>query len=154
MTLTDTKAKSAKPQAKPYKLADEKGLFLLVHPNGSRYWRWKFRFADKEKMLAFGVYPDVSLKAARERRDQARETLAQGVDPAFKRKAEKRAAKLMQANGFEAVALEFLEKQHIRWTEKHIKGMTRRLEADVFPRIGARPLGEIEAPELLEVLRS
>src|SRR5271157_5810006 len=109
MPLTDTKIKNAKPQAKPYKLADERGLFLLVHPNGSRYWRWKFRAGGKEKLLAFGVYPDVSLKTAREKRDEARKALASGVDPSFKRKAEKRAAKLMQANVFEAVALEFLE---------------------------------------------
>lgn len=151
--LTDTKIKNAKPQAKPYKLADEKGLFLLVHPNGSRYWRWKFRVGGKEKLLAFGVYPDVSLKAAREKRDEGRKALASGVDPSFKRKAEKRAAKLMQANTFETVAVEFLGKQRIRWSEKHIKGMTTRLEANVFPDIGDRPIGEIEAPELLEVLR-
>ncbi len=153
MPLTDTKIKNAKPQAKPYKLADERGLFLLVHPNGSRYWRWKFRAGGKEKLLAFGVYPDVSLKTAREKRDEARKALASGVDPSFKRKAEKRAAKLMQANVFEAVALEFLEKQRARWTEKHIKGMTSRLEANVFPQIGDRPVSEIEAPELLDVFR-
>jgi hypothetical protein len=99
------------------------------------------------------VYPDTSLKAARDKRDEARKTLASGVDPSFQRRAEKRPAKLMQANTFETVALEFLDKQRIRWTEKHIKGMTNRLQANVFPHIGERPIGEIEAPELLEVLR-
>lgn len=153
MPLTDTKIKNAKPQAKPYKLADEKGLFLLVHPNGSRYWRWKFRVGGKEKLLALGVYPDVSLKAAREKRDEGRKALAGGQDPSFKRKAEKRAAKLTQTNVFEVVALEFLEKQRARWTEKHIKGMTSRLKANVFPYIGDRPISEIEAPELLDTFR-
>src|SRR5208337_2056440 len=100
MALTETKAKSAKPQAKPYKLADEKGLFLLVHPNGSRYWRWKFYVAGKEKILALGVYPDVTLKAAREKRDEGRQTLAGGEDPSFKRKLSKLADKLSKANTF------------------------------------------------------
>jgi integrase len=153
MPLTDTKIKNAKPQAKPYKLADERGLFLLVHSNGSRYWRWKFHFGGKEKQLALGVYPDVSLKAARDKRDEARAVLASGADPSCKRREEKRAAKLMQANTFETVASEFLDKQRMRWTGKHIKGMTNRLQANVFPYIGERPIGEIEAPELLAVLR-
>ena len=141
MPLTDTKIRNTKPQTKPYKLADEKGLFLLVHPNGSRYWRWKFYFAGKEKQMAFGVYPDVSLKDAREKRDEARKILANGENPSFKRRAEKRAAKLAQAHTFETVASEFLEKQRLRWTEKHIKGVSSRLHANVFQYIGDRPIG-------------
>lgn len=89
MALSDTAVRSAKPTDKAYKISDEKGLFLLVHPNGSKYWRQKYRFDGKEKTLAQGVYPDVSLKEARERRDEARKQLASGIDPGQHRKASK-----------------------------------------------------------------
>ena len=104
--LTDNAIRSAKPREKPYKLFDERGLFMLVTPNGARWWRLKFRAGGKEKLLSVGVYPDVSLKVAREGRDELRRQLANGVDPSVKRKAEKTAS----AESFEAVGREWFAK--------------------------------------------
>jgi hypothetical protein len=115
MTLTDTAIKNAKPKDRPYKLADEKGLYLLVTPNGGKLWRLKYRYAGKEKLLALGVYGDkkdeVSLKKAREKRDAARGLVAYGKDPSESRREEKRAKAIAAANSFEAVAREFIANQ-------------------------------------------
>ncbi len=153
MALTDTAARSAKPGDKPFKLADEKGLFLLVHPNGSKYWRLKYRFAGKEKVLALGVYPEVRLAEARERRDQARKNLANGIDPSTAKRLSKQAVTLAHENSFEAVAREWFAKYSPGWAASHGDKIIRRFERDVFPWIGSRPIGEINAPELLTVLR-
>ncbi len=153
MALTDTAARSAKPSDKPFKLADEKGLFLLVHPNGSKYWRLKYRFAGKEKVLALGVYPEVRLAEARDRRDQARKTLANGIDPSTAKRISKQAVTLAHENSFEAVAREWFAKYSPGWAASHGDKIIRRFERDVFPWIGTRPIGEITAPELLTVLR-
>lgn len=147
--LTDIVIKGAKPREKPYKLFDERGLFMLVTPKGARWWRLKYRVEGKEKLLSLGVYPDVSLKDARQRRDDLRQQLASGVDPSAKRKAEKIAA----ADTFEAVAREWFEKFSTNWAETHSEKIIRRLEADIFPWVGSRPIGEITAPELLACLR-
>ena len=149
--LTDIAAKAAKPKEKSYKLADAEGLFLLVRPGGAKYWRLKYRFGGKEKLLGLGVYGDVSLKAAREARDQARELLKAGKDPS----AERKAAKVVKRStlDFEAVAREYAAKQKNRWTEKHHANFVRRLELDIFPQIGMQPISEIEAPDLLAALR-
>lgn len=151
--LTDTEIRRAKPQEKPFKLADERGLFLLVHPNGGRYWRMDYRFGEKRKTLALGIYPDVTLAKARERRDEGRCLLADGVDPGEHRKAQKRAVAEREQNSFEGVAREWFAKFKPQWTEGHAEKIIARLERDVFPWIGGKPIGDLTAPELLAVLR-
>jgi integrase len=147
--LTDIAIKGAKPREKPYKLADEGGLFMLVTPKGGRWWRLKFRVDGKEKLLSLGVYPDVSLKDARQRRDNLRQQLASGVDPGAQRKAQKVAG----ADTFEAVAREWFAKFSTNWAKTHSDKIIRRLESDIFPWLGSRPVGQITAPELLTCLR-
>lgn len=151
--LTDTAIRKAKPGEKPVKLSDEKGMFLLVTPAGGKLWRMKYRHSGKEKLLALGTYPDVSLALARERRDEARKLLADGVDPGETRKAEKRARQLSAANSFEAVAREWHGKQVHTWAKKHAEDVLRRLEGNIFPALGYRPISEIEAPDLLATVR-
>lgn len=153
MPLSDSAIRSAKPGPKPRKLADGGGLFLLIHPNGGKWWRLKYRFDGKEKLLSMGVYPDVGLKEARERRDGARKLLASGVDPGQHRKAQKAARAARGANTFEAVAREWHGKQVGRWTDRHAQRTMDRLEKDLFPFLGAKPIASIKAPELLDVLR-
>ncbi len=150
--LTDTTIKSAKPKEKPYRLADEKAMYLEIMPNGSKYFRMKYRFEGKEKRLAFGVYPETSLRDARDKRDQARKQLAQGIDPGENRKAMK-AAQMADGETFEVVAREWHGKLRANWTPEHGERILRRLEADIFPWLGKRPIREITAPELLACLR-
>lgn len=149
MALTATAMRAAKPGAKPLKLFDGGGLFLLVTPTGAKYWRFKYRIDNREKLLSLGVYPDVSLKEARNRRDAARKHLAQGIDPSAVRKA----TKANNANSFEAVAREWFAKQVPKWAASHASKIIRRLEMDVFPWLGRCPINKICAPELLPVLR-
>jgi integrase len=151
--LTDLAIRRLTGTDRPYKLADSNGLYLLVQPNGSRLWRHKFRFAGKEKSLAYGQYPEVSLAEARERRDDARRLLRRGVDPAAKRREEKRDARVRAATAFEAVAREWHEIKSDLWTDNHAGYVLRRLEADAFPALGARPVSEVTASEVLDVLR-
>ena len=153
MPLTDTAIRTAKPTEKPYKLADEKGLFLLVSPNGSKWWRLKFRIDGKEKLLSLGVYPDTSLKKARSDRDTARSMLAEGIDPSQQRKATKAARVELSANSFEIICREWLENKRSNVEEAQYKKALARLEKDVFPWMGSRPIAEITAPEILTVLR-
>ncbi|MFI0413776.1 MAG: tyrosine-type recombinase/integrase [Candidatus Thiodiazotropha sp.] len=151
MALTDTAVRRAKPHDKARKLFDSGGLFLLVNPNGSKYWRFKYRFHGVEKLLALGVYPDVSLKSARDKRDAARQQVADGVDPSEARKAEKAAR--ASNNSFEAIAREWWAKRAASWSKGHSSRVLLRLENDVFPWIGAKPIGAITSAELLIVLR-
>jgi integrase len=151
MPLTDTAIRRAKPQAKAVKLFDGGGLYLEVNPAGGKWWRWKYRFGGKEKRLSLGVYPDVSLKAAREKRDAARQQLAAGIDPGQARRAEKLAQ--AGAESFEAIAREWHAKFSLGWVASHGDRILKRLEKDVFPWVGKRPIAEIKAPELLAVLR-
>lgn len=153
MSLTVKKIDAAKAESKPRKLADEKGLFLLVTPKGGKWWRLKYRFGGKEKLLSLGVYDDVSLKSARERRDEARRLLAEGIDPGQHRKTNKRMQTERAANSFEAVAREWFSKYSPTWAAGHSEKIIRRLERDLFPWIGGRPIAELSAPDLLEVLR-
>lgn len=153
MPLTDTAIRNAKPTDKPIKLADEKGLFLLVHPNGSKYWRMKYRIGGKEKLLSFGVYPDTGLKEARAKREEARKLLANGADPGETKKAQKAASTERAANSFEVIAREWFEKHREGWAPSHAEKIIRRLEKDVFPWLGGRPVAEITAPEVLAVMR-
>jgi len=150
MPLSDTACKNAKPKEKAYKLADEKGMFLLINTNGSKYFRLKYRFAGKEKVLALGVYPETTLKDARIKRDEAREQLAKGIDPALERKIKKTGA---IENTFKAVALEWYEKNMLTKSESHKKRTLSLLERDLFPWVGGRTISDIKAPELLSALR-
>ncbi|QQX83735.1 integrase arm-type DNA-binding domain-containing protein [Cupriavidus necator] len=153
MPLTDAACRNAAPRAKPYRLADSGGMYLEISPAGGKYWRLKYRFSGREKRLAFGVYPDVSLAAARKKRDDAREKLAAGIDPGETKKADQRAAKLAADNSFEAVARDWLAERKSTVEEaQHIKTLAR-LVNDVFPWIGKRPITQIDAPEILTVLK-
>jgi len=153
MSLTDVKVRNAKPQAKPYKLADGDGLYLLVKPNAGKYWRLKYRFTGKEKVLALGVYPDVSLADARDGCAQARKTLAAGKDPGELKKEKKRLAVLNSENTYEAIAREWHEKRKHTWTPGYTVSALKRLEHHMFPKLGSRPIADISAPELLSVVR-
>ena len=153
MSLTDTAVRNAKSGEKPLKLFDEKGLFLLVAPGGGKWWRFKYRFGGKEKLLSLGIYPEVSIKEARERRDGARKLLSNGVDPGEHRKAKKLASADLAANSFEIIAREWFAKFAPIWTASHGDKIIRRLERDIFPWVGGRPIAEIKAPELLACLR-
>lgn len=154
MPLTDTACKAAKPSDKPRKLSDGGGLFLLVQPTGGKLWRQAYRFDGKQKTLAHGAYPAVSLQEARSKRDAAKALLARNIDPGEVRKEEKADAKLRGANTFENVAREWFDIRLDGWTVGYADRMLRRLEADVFPELGLRPINEIEPPELLKVIRA
>lgn len=159
--LSDPKVKQAKPKEKTYKLADGGGMYLEVAPSGGKWWRLKYRFDGKEKRLSLGVYPDVTLARAREKRNEARKLLADGIDPGAERKAEKLARERVVKNSFEVVARE--------WHEKRIRGaagtngkplspghaaqIINSLEREIFPKIGKMPVEDITAPDLLEALR-
>jgi integrase len=172
MPLTDTLIRQAKPATTPFKLSDEKGMFLLINPNGSKYWRLKYRIGGREKLLALGVYPQVSLKEAREHRDDARKLIANGIDPAELRKTEKvtlseakqaqiqaaEVERLLQAGGalpdsFRAVALEWEVNHMANKADSHKKKVMGRLERDVFPYIGNLPADAVTAPLVLEIIR-
>jgi integrase len=153
MSLTDAAVRTAKPKDKPYKLTDGDGMFLYVHPSGSKYWRLKYRFAGKEKLLALGVYPEVSLGDARERRAQARKALAAGNDPGEVKKEAKRLASFKSENTFEAVAREWHEQQKHKWVPHYSTCVLNRLETYIFTKIGNRPIAAIGAQELLIPLR-
>lgn len=152
MALTDTQIRKVKTREKPFKMADEKGLFLLVNSN-SKLWRFKYRFADKEKSLSIGIYPEITLAEARKKRDEARQLLADGIDPGMAKQLKKRARKLGPENSFETIAREWHIKFSSKWTQEHGARILYRLEKDVFPWLGQRPIAEITAPELLLVLR-
>mgnify|MGYP001385162852 CR=1 FL=1 len=147
--LSDTAVRRANPKEKPYKLTDEKGLYLLVTPSGGKLWRINYRFEGRQKTLALGSFPDVSLKRAREKRDEARTLLAEGIDPSLHKKATKAA----ESDSFEAVAREWHLKFSSGWTPLHAERILRRFERDIFPWLGKLPIREINAPELLAVLR-
>lgn len=153
MTLTDTQIRKVKSREKSFKLADGKGLFLVVQPNGSKYWRFRYWFGDKEKLLSLGVYPEVTLAGARKKRDEAQQMLADSVDPGMAKQLKKRAQRLGAENSFEAIGREWHIKFSSKWTEKHGAKILHRLEKDIFPWLGQRPIPEITAPELLIVLR-
>lgn len=153
MPLSDTAVRNAKPSEKPIRMFDGGGLYLEITPSGSKLWRMKYRFDGKEKRLAFGMYPDVGLKDARERRDGARKMLAGGIDPGEHRKAQKAARAESVANGFEVICREWLEKWRTTVEPAQHRKALARLEKDVFPWLGNRPIAEITAPEILTVLQ-
>lgn len=148
--LSDIRARNAKGVQR---LWDEKGLYLQITKAGSKLWRYKYRFNRKEKLLALGRYPEVGLKDARARRDEARRLLADGIDPGAHRKAKKTAQAIAEANTFEAIAREWHDSRLNNWAKSHSATIIRRLEKDIFPWLGNRPMSEITAPELLSVIR-
>ena len=152
--LTASDVANAKPKAKPYKVADERGMFLLVTPAGGKLWRLRYRRPGTrtENLLGLGAFPDVSLKQARERREQARKLLAEGIDPGEKRQADRLAQRQAAADSFEVIGREFIERRLGNKAESHRSKVQRRLELDVFPYLGRRPVSAITAPEILNVL--
>lgn len=151
--LTERAIRNFKPQSKTKRLFDSGGLYLEVSAAGNKWWRLKYRYAGKEKRLALGVFPRVTLKEARNARDDARRILDKGNDPGQARKVEKAARSELTADSFEAVAREWLDKFSPTWAESHTNKMRRRLETDVFPWLGSRPIRQITAPELLSMAR-
>lgn len=151
MPLSDTAIRKAKPADKVQRLFDGGGLYLEITPAGGKLWRQKYRFAGKEKRLAHGTYPDVSLAQARERRDAARKLLAAGVDPGEHRKAERAAGEERAANSFEVVAREWLSKRD--WVPGYTSKVTAWMENDVFPWIGGRAIADLTAPDFLKAAR-
>jgi integrase len=152
MSLSDTAIRNAKPKEKPYKMADEKGLYLLVNKSG-QYFRFDYRFGGKRLTLALGVYPDLTLKAARDKHREARQQLANGIDPGQYKKATKNMTKTRAANSFEAVAREWFSKKSPVWADSHSSKVIVRLEQDIFPWLGGKPIAEVTAPDLLAALR-
>lgn len=153
MALSDTAIRTAKSGPKPRRLYDEKGLYIEVSPKGGKWWRFKYRFHGKAKLLSLGTYPAVSLKKARSRRDDARMLLEDDIDPSQHRKQQKAASIEADANSFEAIAREWYVKHSPGWAPNHANRILRRLERDIFPYVGTRPIADLKAPELLAVIR-
>ena len=152
--LTDTRVKTAKPQLKLYKLTDERGLHLSVYPSGSKLWQLRYRFDGKEKTASLGKYPETTLAEAREKREQMRKQVANEVDPVQAQRVVKQSKKLAQDNSFEAVARTWFGSWKAARSPRHAEYVIRRLEADVFPAIGLRPVSEIQAPELVAMMKA
>lgn len=153
MPLGDTAIKKAKAGPKPIKLSDGKGMYLLVNSTGSKLWRWKYRVLGKEKVMALGAYPDVSLAQARDGMDTARKQLAAGADPMDLRKAGKIAKKVAADNSFQSVAQVWWEQWRGVKSPRHADDVLRRLKADVFPAIGLKPVSEVLAPDLVAMVK-
>lgn len=153
MALSDAKVRNAKPLSKPFKIADGEGLFLLIVPSGGKYWRFKYHFGGKEKLLALGVYPEVSLGEAREKRAEARKTLARGDDPGALKRESKLQTALSTENTFEVIAREWFSQRKHEWAEGTSKTHLKRLERHIIPALGKRPIKEITAPEVLAMVR-
>lgn len=153
MPLTATQVSQARPSDKPYKLYDSHGLFLQVTKTGGKYWRMKYRYAGKEKLLAIGVFPEVSLKEARVARESARKLLVDGVDPSLHKQITRQASVMEAESSFEVVANEFLKVKLEGFSHTHIDRTTRAIKRDLMPALAKRPIAEITAPELLAILR-
>ncbi len=150
--LTDVAARQAKPKDNPYKISDGGGLYLLIKSTG-KYWRMNYRFTGKQKTLAIGVYPDVSLSEARKKRDDAKEQLAKDTDPSLIKAIKKQVARHTAENTFQAIALEWHAKNTHTWATSTAQNIKRYLEKDIFPWLGNRAIKDIGAPDLLAVLR-
>lgn len=151
MALTDATIRNARPGEKARKLTDGDGLYIFMTLTGSRLWRYDYRFDGKRKTLSIGAYPGVTLREAREKRDGIRKMIRDGIDPSQAKQAQKASAS--GVDSFESIAREWFSKFSPTWTPSHGERILRRLERDIFPWIGKRPIGEIKAPELLTVLR-
>ncbi|WP_433911727.1 tyrosine-type recombinase/integrase [Raoultella ornithinolytica] len=153
MKLTARQVDTSRPKDKPYKLSDGGGLYLLVNPNGSRYWRLKYRIAGKEKLLALGVYPDITLAEARQKRADAKKVLAAGGDPGQEKQEEKQAKEQAVANSFERLAMEWHTHKSTSWSEGYAEHLLMYLKKDIFPFIGQKAITDISQVEMLNVLR-
>ncbi|STW54112.1 integrase [Klebsiella pneumoniae] len=153
MKLTARQVDTSRPKDKPYKLSDGGGLYLLVNPNGSRYWRLKYRIAGKEKLLALGVYPDITLAVARQKRADAKKVLAAGGDPGQEKQEEKQAKEQAVANSFERLAMEWHTHKSTSWSEGYAEHLLMYLKKDIFPFIGQKAITDISQVEMLNVLR-
>lgn len=153
MSLSDTAIRKIKPTGKSFKVADERGLHLFVTPSGGKLWRLKYRFEGKEKLISFGAYPDVPLVRAREKRDEARRILADGIDPSEHRKAHQAMRAEVNGNTFEAIAREWYSKQLRSWSPRQAVKVSGLFEKNLYPWLGKRPITEIKAIELLATLR-
>ena len=153
MKLTARQVDTSKPKDKPYKLSDGGGLYMLVNPNGSRYWRLKYRIAGKEKLLALGVYPDITLAEARQKRADAKKVLAAGGDPGQEKQEEKQAKEQAVANSFERLAMEWHSHKSTSWSEGYAEHLLMYLKKDIFPFIGQKAITDISQVEMLNVLR-
>ena len=153
MPLTDVAIRNAKPREKAYKLTDGNGMFLHVQPTGSRYWRMKYSFAGKEKLLALGVYPEISLAEAREKRADARKQILDGRDPSLVKRKTKQLAVQNAASTLDTLAREWHKNRKDGWCKKYGDNVLKRLETDVFPKLGFLPAAEIGAADLLAMLR-
>ncbi|WP_330983545.1 MULTISPECIES: tyrosine-type recombinase/integrase [Enterobacterales] len=153
MALTARQADTAKPADKDYKLSDAGGLYLLVKKNGAKYWCLKYRYGGKEKKLSIGVYPSVTLAQARSKRDEARRMIAEGLDPSHEKQAQKRAHHESTANTFKAIAVEWFEHKSRTWTARYLADQKARIENNVYPAVGLRPVSEIKPLEMLDCLR-
>lgn len=151
--LTDAQIKTAKPRSKPYRLGDSGGLFIWISPSGGKLWRFKYRFDGKEKLMAFGKYPDVPLVEARRRHLESRRLLAAGADPMAKRKADRIAARIASDNSFESVAGMWHDQWKAGKSPRHADVIVRRMKADLFPALGAKPISEIEPMDLVRVAK-
>ena len=152
--LSSAAVEAARPRNKPYKLSDGGGLYLLVNPDGSRWWRLKYRMNGREKLISLGVYPAKSLKAARKERDTAKGQLAEGIDPSEQRKADKAQRRSDQDNTFKAVADEWFQSRSGKWAPTHSEKVKGRLEKHLYPEIGKDPIAKLTGPRLLAVLRA
>ncbi|ENL7652166.1 tyrosine-type recombinase/integrase [Enterobacter cloacae] len=152
MPLTDLEIRRSKPREKPYTLNDGSGLSLLIEPNGSKGWRFRYRFDGKPKMLSLGTYPLVSLTDARQKRDEAKKLVVSGINPSDVRKRDKQERQNEIGNTFEAIAREWYEKRTDRWSAGYAEEMMKTFETDVFPFIGGRPIAKIKPMELMGVL--
>jgi integrase len=153
MPLTDAKLRSLKPGSKPVKVSDFEGLFLLITPSGSRLWRMAYRFAGKQKVLALGSYPEMSLRDARKAKEDARDLLREGRDPAQERRREKLKARVAAGNTFQTVAEEWCRARQNSWVASYADRLRSRLDGDLLPQLGKRPIAEIEPIELLDCVR-
>ncbi|MFL3278447.1 tyrosine-type recombinase/integrase [Escherichia coli] len=153
MPLNDMQIRRAKPEAKAYTLGDGQGLSLLVEPNGSKSWRFRYRYAGKPKMISLGVYPTITLAEARARRDEARKIVAEGKNPSEVRKEQKLALRIQSENAFEKIAREWHQMKSAKWSAGYASDIIEAFQNDIFPYVGTRPVGEIKPLELLIVLR-
>jgi len=154
MALSELAIKGLKAKTGPFKVFDENGLFMLVSPTGGKYWRFRYKHGGKEKCLALGVYPEIALKAARDKRDEARQQLREGKDPANLKRIEKLKSYINPDDTFESVSREWITQRKDKWSDSHAQNILHRLKTDVFPKFGSRPVREVTTMELLAMLKS
>lgn len=152
MALTDIKVRTTKPSDKPFKLTDGQGMHLLINPNGSKYWRLQYRFGGKQKVLALGVYPMVSLGEARRKRDEAKKLVSDGIDPSEKKKADK--IEQSEALTFEAVARDWHTACKRKWSDSHSERVLKSMEDGLFTAIGKRKISELNTRDLLAPIKA